>query len=265
MTSHFVVGSRYSRKEIWSSIHPDLEYPTGGNWSTGYVQEGNKLIVFANIGTAGRTGHDFPNTFDADSQTMSWYGKPNSHSAQPTFRRIFEGSIELEVFARWDSRQTQFTYLGNPYILGFDDGVKVSPDSFAIRVQLSFQDLNNDMPGPEGNLQRTEGNRFTATVNKYERDPALRAQCIDHYGPDCQICGFSYFKVYGEIGKGFCHVHHLRPLSEVGKDHTVDPINDLIPVCANCHSMLHRTKPALLPETLIHIIKSKRIRQGVER
>jgi 5-methylcytosine-specific restriction protein A len=259
MRSLFTVGSRYSRKDIWSLMHPGQNYPVGGNWSTGYVQEGQKLFVFANIGTAGRTGHDFPNTFDADNQTMIWFGKPNSHSAQPTFKKIFEGSIELEVFVRWDSKQTQFTYLGNPYILRFEDGIKVTSDSFAIKVELSFRDSNEEVPGPDGSIKGVEGGRLTALVNKYERDPALRAQCIDFFGPNCQICGFSYFDVYGEIGKGFCHVHHLKPLSEVGEEHSVDPISDLIPVCANCHSMLHRTKPVLSPEELRKIIKTRAV------
>ena len=45
---------------------------------------------------------------------------------------------------------------------------------------------------------------------------------------------------YGEYGKGFIHVHHLRPLYMVKKDYIVDYKNDLIPVCPNCHAMIHR-------------------------
>jgi len=45
--------------------------------------------------------------------------------------------------------------------------------------------------------------------------------------------------VYGEIAEGYIHVHHLRPLSEVGEAHAVDPVADLRPVCPNCHAVLH--------------------------
>jgi len=44
----------------------------------------------------------------------------------------------------------------------------------------------------------------------------------------------------GEIGNEFIHVHHLTPIHKIGKEYKVDYKNDLIPVCPNCHSMLHR-------------------------
>tara|TARA_R110002050_G_scaffold54303_4_gene122942 strand:- start:29513 stop:29710 length:198 start_codon:yes stop_codon:yes gene_type:complete len=61
--------------------------------------------------------------------------------------------------------------------------------------------------------------------------------------------------MYGEIGKGFIHVHHLTPISEIGKKYQIDPINDLRPVCPNCHSMLHRRNPPISVNELKEIIK----------
>lgn len=49
---------------------------------------------------------------------------------------------------------------------------------------------------------------------------------------------------YGEIGKGFIHVHHEVEISTIGEDYEIDPIDDLKPVCPNCHAMLHKRKPA---------------------
>ena len=86
----------------------------------------------------------------------------------------------------------------------------------------------------------TEGAVCRVVVNAYERSPAAREACIAHYGTTCFVCGFSFGATYGELGAGFIHVHHLRPLAEVGVEYTVDPIEDLRPVCANCHCMLHR-------------------------
>ena len=42
------------------------------------------------------------------------------------------------------------------------------------------------------------------------------------------------------MGKDFIHVHHIIPLNEIKEEYTVDPIKDLVPVCPNCHAMLHR-------------------------
>jgi 5-methylcytosine-specific restriction enzyme A len=49
-------------------------------------------------------------------------------------------------------------------------------------------------------------------------------------------------------------VHHLRPLSEIGEEYLLNPEEDLRPVCANCHSMLHRRRTALGVEELREII-----------
>ncbi|TVL98850.1 MAG: hypothetical protein CV087_20205 [Candidatus Brocadia sp. WS118] len=87
-----------------------------------------------------------------------------------------------------------------------------------------------------------EGAKRRITVNSYERSPEARAKCIKHYGAVCQACGFDFGKRYGEIGRGYIHVHHLVPLPKIGGNYQVDPINDLRPVCANCHAIIHRPK-----------------------
>ncbi|MFS0671050.1 HNH endonuclease [Peribacillus frigoritolerans] len=85
-----------------------------------------------------------------------------------------------------------------------------------------------------------EGKRKTVRVNVYERNPIARKQCMGHYGAQCQVCGLNFEDTYGEVGKDFIHVHHIVPLHEIQQDYIVDPIQDLIPVCPNCHAMLHR-------------------------
>ena len=81
-------------------------------------------------------------------------------------------------------------------------------------------------------------------VDAYERNPRARAKCIAQFGTSCSICGFSFEAAYGEVGKGFIHVHHLTSLADIGHEYMVDPVRDLRPVCATCHAILHRRKPA---------------------
>ena len=89
-----------------------------------------------------------------------------------------------------------------------------------------------------------EGARYRVTVNAYERDPRARQLCIHWHGTACVICGFSFGAVYGPAAADFIHVHHLRPMSEIsGKEYEVDPIEDLRPVCPNCHAVIHRRVP----------------------
>jgi len=95
-----------------------------------------------------------------------------------------------------------------------------------------------------------EGKVVRVFVNRYERNQKARQECIRHYGDKCYVCDFDFGATYGDIAKGFIHVHHLTPLSEIGKTYEVDPIKDLRPVCPNCHSMLHRQNPPLTLEAL---------------
>jgi hypothetical protein len=84
-----------------------------------------------------------------------------------------------------------------------------------------------------------EGAVHQVTVNAYERDPEARKQCIAYYGATCHICGFNFGQKYGALAEGYIHVHHLKPLSQIGESHSVDHIADLRPVCPNCHGVIH--------------------------
>jgi len=100
-----------------------------------------------------------------------------------------------------------------------------------------------------------EGVKRTITVNSYERNSKARELCVKHWKAICWVCEFDFEKTYGELGKGFIHVHHLLPVSQISKTYQVDPINDLRPVCPNCHSMLHKRNPTLEIDELKTIIR----------
>ena len=87
--------------------------------------------------------------------------------------------------------------------------------------------------------QLKEGAKKQILVNSYERNYKARQICIDQYGCHCSVCGFNFAKFYGDEFEGKIHVHHLKALSEVNEEYEVDPINDLRPVCPNCHLALH--------------------------
>lgn len=96
---------------------------------------------------------------------------------------------------------------------------------------------NPSIPEP-AEYDKQEGAKHESTVTRYERDRSNRKDCIAHYGYVCQVCGLNFEKAYGELGKAFIEVHHLHPVSQ--GERQVNPIEDLIPLCSNCHSMIHR-------------------------
>lgn len=111
--------------------------------------------------------------------------------------------------------------------------------SKGISIGLPTEDTSHSSPEflSEGELQELH-------LTKHERNTQLRRLCIEAYGSDykCQACGFDFKKMYGEIGKEYIEVHHLHPISMSAGRHKVDPAKDLVPLCANCHAMIHRLK-----------------------
>jgi hypothetical protein len=118
---------------------------------------------------------------------------------------------------------------------------------------------SHDLPLPEeagAGSAKSEGAVRTIVVNRYERDPDLRAACIAKYGARCFVCSADMGSRYGDYASGFIHVHHLTPLSEMGGEANVDPVHDLRPLCPNCHSVVHlRTPPFSMDE--MHSMWSK--------
>lgn len=101
-----------------------------------------------------------------------------------------------------------------------------------------------------------EGAVNTVSVNAYERNPVARQRCVERYGPTCFICGFDFEVRYGDAGRGLIHVHHLRLLASVGVEYVVDPVNDLRPVCPNCHAIIHRKNPPYSIEEVRAMLKT---------
>jgi predicted HNH restriction endonuclease len=108
---------------------------------------------------------------------------------------------------------------------------------------------------------RTEGGERVVVSKVAERDPKLRQIAIRLHGLKCKACGFDFFKTYGEIGKGFIEIHHIRQLknNENFNETLTDPKTDLTPLCSNCHRVVHRKKHIVLSmEELQKILKKKK-------
>ncbi len=113
----------------------------------------------------------------------------------------------------------------------------VCPES--IRMDAEAEQEEEQGPRAEGAVKVYYGKR-------YERDPKNRSRAIEIHGEKCVVCGFDFGRAYGARGAGFIEVHHTKPLHTVDGEHEVNPETDLMPVCANCHRILHRRKDDVL-------------------
>lgn len=104
-----------------------------------------------------------------------------------------------------------------------------------------------------------EGKSKFYFVKKYERNLKNREQAIAIHGTSCAACGMDYESIYGELGKDFIEIHHVVPVSSLDREVEVNPQADLIPLCANCHRMIHRNRNEVLTvDSLKAILKRNR-------
>lgn len=139
---------------------------------------------------------------------------------QPRFRHLFTKKELAEAKRRLDM------------VPDYAKRIPVAPDE-------------NHLGDLQDEKEYVEGAKKRITVNAYERDPKARKACLKRHGYSCTVCNMNFQEVYGEVGKQFIHVHHRKPLAGRRTDYTVKPTIDLVPVCPNCHAMLHTSNPPL--------------------
>lgn len=137
------------------------------------------------------------------------------------------------------------------------NGIEIKKQAERIQKSLVESWFSNpeEISQTESEKHLTEGKSKTVYVNIYERNIQARKECIEHFGLNCQVCEYSFEDKFGDLGKDYIHVHHKIEIATIGKEYKINPITDLIPVCPNCHSMLHRRKPAYSVSELKQLMK----------
>jgi len=134
------------------------------------------------------------------------------------------------------------------------DGVRVIHE--AVAKKRKILEFDEDAPV-------FEGRKKTASRVVSERSKVLRDAAIQYYTKGghirCVVCGFDFYSVYGEIGKGFIEIHHKKPLFQYEDEDTNLFLNEAIirvaPLCSNCHRIIHRNRNSVLEvEDLIAIL-----------
>jgi len=218
-------------------------------WSTGNRSGGinpdDYVIRFRQINNRGivamgrATSYVYEDTHWASEDKMANYVSVAWEQVLRTEDRLAIEDIEsLTHDAHWDAM------LGSGVRLSEGDSREVVKawsrwyaQAAGAKSNLSGEEAGANSTSPGG---VSEGAVTTVVVNRYERSATARRQCIDHYGAKCAVCSLDFEATYGPIGEGFIHVHHVVPIASIGEAYILDPIEDLVPVCPNCHAMLHR-------------------------
>jgi len=108
-----------------------------------------------------------------------------------------------------------------------------------------------------------EGLKSKNKSQAYSRSSKLRDAATEHYKFEgkivCSACGFDFGEVYGDLGKGYIEIHHIKPVfsyDEKDIELTIkDALENVAPLCSNCHRMVHRKKGHMLDiKDLKHIL-----------
>jgi 5-methylcytosine-specific restriction protein A len=120
-------------------------------------------------------------------------------------------------------------------------------------IYVRSVDVVNTQNGSQENFY--EGGAFEVLQTKYERNPKARQACLEYHGYVCKVCSMDFKTRYGEIGDNFIHVHHLTPLASLGSQCRINPQEDLVPLCPNCHAMIHRLKSGATVDCLKKLLR----------
>lgn len=132
----------------------------------------------------------------------------------------------------------------------------ISEEIFKKLWNLAQSDISIDDYSSE--IEFPEGREIEIKHKARERNQSLVKAAKDRFRNQngklyCQVCGFNFEEVYGEIGKDFIEAHHTVPVSELSEQ-TTTKVSDIALVCSNCHRMLHRKRPWLSMDDLKKLI-----------
>jgi 5-methylcytosine-specific restriction enzyme A len=221
-------------------------------WSWAYINESERQVLFGawDTATAGSRAMILSEDWEFSGKGRR---QPGYTEAREYLRRVEEDGYKLLTFPMtYSSALQDADGFGPARIEAFTARLT---EKMLIRAAGKWYawDLSVIAEIPE-EIHRPElyweGASTSIAVNAYERSKKARAACLAHHGRSCKVCGFEASNVYGTLGDGVIHVHHVVPIAQIKRVYKLDPIRDLVPVCPNCHAVLHSTNPALTIDEL---------------
>ena len=216
-------------------------------WSWSFVNKKKKFVIFGawDRTTEGNTALILSEDWEISSKGRK---QPAYSQSREHIRLVEEEGYSLKTFPmKYSDAYKDEEGIGPAKIEGFepiltDKHLKRVGNAWYASDNVIGTTLPEEVELPQ---QYYEGASKLVSVNTYERNADARSKCIQHHGYKCAVCDFDFESFYGQIGEKYIHVHHIVPLSEIQKEYKLDPIKDLIPVCPNCHAIIHRTQPPL--------------------
>ncbi|MFT4682382.1 MAG: 5-methylcytosine-specific restriction protein A [Flavobacteriales bacterium] len=138
--------------------------------------------------------------------------------------------LEEIVWNKYSSNQSKLIEINNTIVKNID----------SLDVANEDQSTNYMEDAEEGRLL-TKVHQVRERNKRIVKDK--KKSTITKFGTlKCEVCEFDFRETYGELGDGFAECHHIKPVSE-SDPNSKTRLSDLAIVCANCHRMIHRSRP----------------------
>jgi len=211
-----------------------------------FTPSGEKTIVLFVTKEKQESLTQYDDHFDGDLLYME--GETN-HSHDQRLVNAEQSGDQINLFYR-DHHHSPFTYFGEVW-LAHSTLHQDRPSRFVFSTMrstiLTLRDLSTDSSSwnQDAFTPDHEGRKRLVVHITYERSPRNRAKAIEIHGTACMCCGFDFDRFYGsELAKSYIEIHHTRSITQI--DGPVDPRTDLVPLCSNCHRMVHRKRGEIL-------------------
>jgi hypothetical protein len=129
--------------------------------------------------------------------------------------------------------------------MSFEFIKRVNIDLGPIRFpQIGWLKLNRINESDTADLYE-EGRRFLRAHWAIERHSSLRSEAKAYWRKKlsgrlrCLACDFDFFANYGAHGEDWIELHHENPLG-FSREVRNTRVEELKPLCSNCHRMIHR-------------------------
>lgn len=192
----------------------------------------------------------------ADEDLDILEGRNDDKFSQKVRNLKAHATFERYEFAKYENGFVSITNKGMNYLEENMDKLK-----YLLVNDFSWNDLKDGLDKIQESSEQNrkieifdetvtiqEGVKRLVETNIYERSSKLRKVAIEYFTQDndilCNACKFSYHKFYGEIGRGYIEIHHIKPVfkyEDEDLDSTIETaLANVVPLCSNCHRMIHR-------------------------
>lgn len=239
----FVLGEAYDRPylaRLWGYEGPQAI-------ARGVITPAGQRVIVLFVTKIKQPGYtQYENRFEGDVLHME--GERRDASTNARLKNASAAGDRIYLFYR-ERHHSDFIFYGEAWI----EHIAETPDRihFSFRTQRSDAIASNALAteeeahGTTPYIPDEEGRRRLSQHVSYERSRTNRAEAIRLHGTKCAACGFDFNAFYGsELARDYIEIHHIESITAGVR--TVDPASDLVPLCANCHAMVHRRRGQIL-------------------